>query len=263
MQLPSTSFLGDSKRINFINGCNLALTSYNHTAEFEEKHTHENPSVSLLLKGAYQEDISGSLFKRQPGDLKFVDGGQSHRCYNYSIDTVKINLEFTPEFFATTKLSSKFIGDIAENYLNKITLIKLYHGFIEEQTPITASSQLLLFQLFNQPVINVTAKAAPQWVDRLRTLLHDEWDGNFDLQYLSAVLGVHPVTISKWFPFYFKMTLSEYLRLIKVEKAISLLKNTKSGLSEIAYACGFADQAHFTRTFKAATSFLPKDFRKI
>jgi AraC family transcriptional regulator len=42
-----------------------------------------------------------------------------------------------------------------------------------------------------------------------------------------------------------------------------MLKNTRLSLTEIAYTCGFADQGHFTRTFKAATGFLPKTFRKI
>jgi AraC family transcriptional regulator len=178
-------------------------------------------------------------------------------------NTVKINLEFTPVFFSGTGLSSAAVGYISRGYLNKLTLIKLYRESWEEKMPVSASSQLLLLQLFNKLAVNSTVKTKPMWVEKLKELLHDEWHSNFDLSYLSVVLGVHPVTISKWFPYYFNVTLSEYLRLIKLDKAIFMLKNTRLSLTEIAYTCGFADQGHFTRTFKAATGFLPKTFRKI
>jgi len=217
----------------------------------------------LLLNGNYQEEIAGQQHRRQPGDFKLVEGGQSHRCYNYLANTVKINLEFTPVFFSGTGLSSAAVGYISRGYLNKLTLIKLYRESWEEKMPVSASSQLLLLQLFNKLAVNSTVKTKPMWVEKLKELLHDEWHSNFDLSYLSVVLGVHPVTISKWFPYYFNVTLSEYLRLIKLDKAIFMLKNTRLSLTEIAYTCGFADQGHFTRTFKAATGFLPKTFRKI
>lgn len=217
----------------------------------------------MLLNGNYQEEIAGQQHRRQPGDFKLVEGGQSHRCYNYLANTVKINLEFTPVFFSGTGLSSAAVGYISRGYLNKLTLIKLYRESWEEKMPVSASSQLLLLQLFNKLAVNSTVKTKPMWVEKLKELLHDEWHSNFDLSYLSVVLGVHPVTISKWFPYYFNVTLSEYLRLIKLDKAIFMLKNTRLSLTEIAYTCGFADQGHFTRTFKAATGFLPKTFRKI
>ena len=249
--------------MSHITGCNLALTNYNQKVEFTEPHTHEYPSISLLLNGTHHEDLAGQRYRRQPGDFKLVEGGQSHRCYNYLANTVKINLEFTPAFFGSTGLSSGHFGDISGRYSNKLTLIKLYHELCKEEMPVAASAQLLLLQLFNKPVVNPALRMMPPWVVQIKELLHDQQHTNFDLNYLSGVLGVHPVTISKWFPHYFNVTLSEYLRFIKVERATFMLKNTRLSLTEIAYTCGFADQGHFTRSFKATTGFLPKTFRKI
>ncbi|CAN5232821.1 N/A [soil metagenome] len=263
MQPLHIPFLGNNKSLGQISGCNLALTNYDQKAELTEKHTHEYPSISLLLNGTYHEELAGQRHRRQSGDFKLVEGGQSHRCYNYSANTVKINLEFTPAFFGSTGLSSGCIGDILGSYSNKLTLIKLYSGLCEEEMPVTASVQILLLQLFNKPIAGSASRTMPPWVVQIKALLHDQQHTNFDLNYLSGVLGVHPVTISKWFPHYFNVTLSEYLRLIKLEKATLMLKNTRLSLTEIAYTCGFADQGHFTRTFKATTGFLPKAFRKI
>jgi AraC family transcriptional regulator len=82
------------------------------------------------------------------------------------------------------------------------------------------------------------------------------------LQRLALETGVHPVTISKHFPRYFNCTLSVYIRKLRVQKAIGMLKANDTTLKGIAYACGFSDQSHFIRCFKTYTGFLPKDFRK-
>ncbi|SDE64419.1 Helix-turn-helix domain-containing protein [Mucilaginibacter pineti] len=53
------------------------------------------------------------------------------------------------------------------------------------------------------------------------------------------------------------------MRKIKIEHSLALLNDGSIPLNEVAYRCGFADHAHFTRTFKAVTGYLPKQFRKI
>ena len=106
-------------------------------------------------------------------------------------------------------------------------------------------------------------KTRPDWVIKVREFLHDNWDKPISLWELSLVAGVHPITISKHFPFYFSCTLGEYLRSLKIEKALGLIKSTRRSLLDIAMECGFADQSHFTRVFKLMTGFLPNDFRKL
>ena len=53
------------------------------------------------------------------------------------------------------------------------------------------------------------------------------------------------------------------MRKLKVEKALTLIKNTSSDLTEVALTCGFADQSHFIRTFKQVIGFLPRQFQKL
>ena len=97
----------------------------------------------------------------------------------------------------------------------------------------------------------------------MKEVIHDRWDEKLTLKELSAAAGVHPVTISKNFPKHFSCSLGEYMRRVKVEKSVRLIRQKHATLTEIALRCGFADQSHFIRTFKAATGFLPKEFRKL
>jgi transcriptional regulator GlxA family with amidase domain len=41
------------------------------------------------------------------------------------------------------------------------------------------------------------------------------------------------------------------------------LKNTARSMADIAAECGFYDQSHFTRTFKAAEGVPPLQFRGV
>jgi hypothetical protein len=48
----------------------------------------------------------------------------------------------------------------------------------------------------------------------------------------------------------------------RIEKAKQLLTDTTLSLAEIAMACGFADQSHFTRVFSRTTHASPGAWRR-
>jgi len=49
----------------------------------------------------------------------------------------------------------------------------------------------------------------------------------------------------------------------RVERAKELLSNSQLALSDIALACGFADQSHFTRIFSATVRLSPGHWRRV
>lgn len=53
-----------------------------------------------------------------------------------------------------------------------------------------------------------------------------------------------------------------YLLGKRVEQARALLRDPSSSIVEIALACGFASQAHFSVTFKRHTGYTPGEYRK-
>ena len=260
------SFLGNNRLVKPVNDTVMALTSYGANAGFEEWHSHENDSISLLLSGTHMEYIQGKKIKRIPGDLKFIPAGVMHRCENYNPGTQKINLDLNGQALQKLTVNDEKLSRLSSQSLPaKFTLLKLYHELTDNSSHATSSAELLLYELFNpaSPAKIKTGKQAPLWIERLKELLNDEWDKPFHLDDLSARLGIHPVTISRYFPLYFSATLGGYMQQIKINKALVMIKGTAMPLTEIAYACGFADQAHFTRTFKTITGYLPKEFRKV
>jgi AraC family transcriptional regulator len=263
---PIPTFLGDTRQSRQLNGCNIALTGYTGNAAFEEWHAHENSGISFLLHGTHQEDLLGKTFKRLPGDLKFIPAGERHRCTHYTAGTRKINIDFDQNFINRAGITEEQLLAIIPGHRNtKFTLLKLYGELNDRPASGNASAELLLYTLLNPEKAPAThmGKILPEWAERLKQLLHDEWDKPFHLDDLGARLGVHPVTISRYFPIFFASTLGVYMNQIKIDKALGLIKHAQLPLTAIAYRCGFADQAHFTRTFKTVTGCLPKTFRNL
>jgi AraC-like DNA-binding protein len=52
-----------------------------------------------------------------------------------------------------------------------------------------------------------------------------------------------------------------YISRLKVERAMSLMREGDTRLGEIALVAGFADQAHFSNTFRRATGTTPSQWR--
>ncbi|WP_162902974.1 helix-turn-helix domain-containing protein [Taibaiella koreensis] len=263
-KIPSKTFLGNTSVSKAIGGGLVALTEYADDKIFEEWHSHENASISFLINGIHKEDLLGKHYKRVPGDIKFIPAGEMHRCNDYAAGTKKINLDLKRSLLQAMELTEDMLLErLLQNRKTKFTLLKLYHEIHNRVDYGQASLQLLLYELFHPMNADRKNSRLPGWTLRLKEILNDEWDTPFELHDLALKAGVHPVTISRYFPQYFSATLSSYLKSIRIEKSINLIKASSLSLTEIAYACGFADQAHFTRSFKSCTGFLPKDFRKI
>ena len=59
-----------------------------------------------------------------------------------------------------------------------------------------------------------------------------------------------------------KRTPGEYQQHLQIRAACELLGKPEWPLAEIAAECGFADQSHFTRTFRRMAATTPLRFRQ-
>jgi AraC-like DNA-binding protein len=109
------------------------------------------------------------------------------------------------------------------------------------------------------------AKKVPAWAKELKEIIQDQIDTNLtlSLREISQSLNVHPAYLSREFSKYFNdLTFGDYIRKLRIEKATTLLNDSKYSLAEIAYLTGFSDQSHFTRIFKKYTGKSPAAYKK-
>jgi YesN/AraC family two-component response regulator len=123
----------------------------------------------------------------------------------------------------------------------------------------------LLLQVYHQYLKQEKGKKTPAWADTLKEMIQDQLDTHMSLslQQASKELEVNPAYLSREFSKYFdNLSFGDYMRKMRIEKAISLMETTNYSLTEIAYLTGFSDQSHFNRIFKKQTGQNPSLFKK-
>ena len=108
-------------------------------------------------------------------------------------------------------------------------------------------------------------KKTPAWAKELKEMIQDQIDTKFTFNFkkISSDLALNPSYLSRSFSKHFdNLSFGEYIRKIRIEKAISLIQTSQYSLTEIAYLTGFSDQSHFTRIFKKHTGKNPSVYRK-
>ncbi|MDB5247984.1 MAG: hypothetical protein JWQ40_2378 [Segetibacter sp.] len=122
----------------------------------------------------------------------------------------------------------------------------------------------LFIDVFNKFINEKAAKKkTPGWVKELKEIIQDQIDTNLSLTDISKSLDIHPSYLSREFSKHFNnLSFGDYLRKLRIEKAIELMKANEYSLTEIAYLTGFSDQSHFTRIFKQHTGKNPSAYKK-
>lgn len=263
MELEKAKYLGTNTNSYDADGILISETAY-HKKVFEGWHSHEHHHITFIIEGGNQEQRKDQDREVRPGEVLMYHSGEVHRNRNTQHPSRNINFEIENHFLNRYGLDFSSLyqeGQQAPGF--KAGLLKIYRECCINDVHTRSSIHALLLGLFSIAQTPKKENHLPLWVNRLQQLLHDTWDDTPTLTQLAAILQVHPVTISKYFPVYFSCTLGEYIRRVKVEKAVSYIKQPGSSLTDIAYRCGFTDQSHFIKTFRTATGFLPGEYKKM
>lgn len=260
--MPNSVLSGEVTNNHKFDGLTVGTTFYRNVPVNNTPHFHENPTVCFLLQGGGVEKRKTGGYERSANDARFYYAEEPHQSDIRVFPSRCINLEFENDFLDRYGISENIINDaVGDNFEVKFAMLKMYREFLTNDLLAKPSIEMLLLGMLGRRTAVRPKK--PIWIDTLRDILNDRWTENLTLEDLSFLLGVHPVTISKYFTRHFTCTLGEYVRKIKIEKSLSLIKGSKLSLTEISQVCGFADQSHFTRIFKKQTGFLPKDFKRL
>lgn len=265
LALQKGEFLGAVSHWHQTNGVTLSVTSYEpQDQQANQLHYHEHPNLYFILAGGSIEKRKAAQTTHQAGSLLFYPAGEPHQNIRQGLSAKSINLEVEFSFLQRYELTESMVEQLAgHSSESKFRILSMYRELVSADSLASVSLDFLLLALLGYCAELKTYDRWPTWVKTVHALIHDRWNETLTLQELSLAAGVNPITISKHFGHYFASTYGEYVRKLKTEKALTLIKNTQLPLTEIAHVCGFADQSHFIRSFKKYIGFLPGQFRKL
>jgi len=104
---------------------------------------------------------------------------------------------------------------------------------------------------------------APWQERRAKEIIEANLDGQVPLTQLARECGLSTGHFSRAFKDTMGVPPHQWLLRRRIENAMRLLRNQHLSLPEVALACGFSDQSHFTRVFTKLSGTSPGAWRRL
>lgn len=264
-------------------------------------HRHEMIQINYVAKGQLFHQINSSTFPVVKGDVFIIPPYIPHRLIKDGEKAFEIiELEFEPAFLFGTPADSNMKIDDFKSLFNfaYIEPFLVSEGEVKPRLNLTGKAQLntekllaeieeeytlqgdsyilaikaLLLQLlvllgrsFGSSMANNEKQLFIRHQDALQESLKYIENHSTEALTIEQVARVALLSPS-YFSYLFKTmtgkTFIEHLTLIRLEKAMELLRNTDEFVLEICLDVGFKNVNHFNRTFKSFTGMTPLQYRK-
>ena len=261
---PQTGHFGTSSPIHQVSGLRLAERAY--PAHFRTPiHSHPDAYFCLILDGTSNQTYGSKSRVREPLTTTFYPphelqseffGSASSRIFNVEMDARWLG--HFREYSVIGEESKDFRGGPVAWLMSR-----LYHEFHR----MDHASGLVIEGLTLEIIAEASRQfAAPgnrtlRWLEQARDILHEQFVDRLTLACIAKMVGVHPVYLASAFRKKYNCTIGDYRQRLRIEFACRELSGSHSSLAEIALAAGFANQAHFSRTFKRLTGTTPARYR--
>lgn len=113
-----------------------------------------------------------------------------------------------------------------------------------------------------QAPAHVRGGLAPWQVRKVASFIETNLDGPIRSVNLASIVRLTPCHFSRAFRNSFGDSPIEYVIRRRIERAKGLMLSTDASLSEIAFTCGFADQAYLCRLFRRIVGESPGSWRR-
>ncbi len=85
-------------------------------------------------------------------------------------------------------------------------------------------------------------------------------DPNLCADYIGETFSYNPKYLSTAFKKYFKVGMNEYLTILRINHACALMERRYTGVSDVAFLCGFKDPMYFSKVFKSKMGVSPREY---
>jgi len=266
LKLSAGQFYGTTSQVLSAHGFRFTEKAYSSRATLPT-HAHELSHFCFVLAGSYQEHIAGKRFDRGPAALVYyppdVSHGEEHltRGRHFLVEIDFKPLEKVRDYGAHL-CDPVLVG----NYSSLWLAARMYREFSERDGFSTLALESLTTELLiaaSRQYTREPERKAPPWLASVKDFLRDNFSEPPALDELAGAAGVHPTHLTRVFRQFEHCTVGDYVREARIDYARRRMLGTKEPLVEIALAAGFADQTHFTRSFKRVTGMTPTEFRRI
>ena len=230
-------------------------------------HEHTAPFFTYVLRGSFLDCIGKESRTCVAGSVVFHAPNEGHANIVGDTGTASLNVEITPETWSElTEERSKARGVVGRVLSGDFEWFAL-HVWREFHRD-DAGSRLALEEAVTALCWRLRNETWPHRYlsSRKLTACMEYLSGNLEsvprLSEAARFVGVHPMHLARLFRERLGYSMGEYVRRSRIAWARDLLQQERYTIGEIGIRVGFADHAHFCRTFLRVTGCTPGWYRR-
>jgi AraC family transcriptional regulator len=241
----------------------FATTSYPPRARLP-LHARPVSYLSLVLAGSYVEHFGTKAIECNALSLRFHPAGEEHahefgptgsECFTFELD------ECWGESVRGLAAAQRSVHVTSAGRVG-LDLIARHRSQDLREGAWAESFAADLLALCEAQLGFEHATASSRSIRRAIEVIEDELGDNLSLGRIAQAVGLHPTHFARSFKLVTGLTVGDYIRKRRRERAEALLtQHPARSIARIAAEAGFADHAHMTRTFKAEIGVAPSRYR--
>jgi AraC family transcriptional regulator len=264
-QLPPGYLYGQSIRSREVAG--FALSERFYPPRFKTpKHSHKRALFCFVMQGDYTERYGGNTRECKSSTLLFHPPDELHAEHFHDGGGHSFIVEIEPAWLERIR-QQRGLPEAAAGFqggMIELLARRLYQEFINIDEVSDLIIEGLMLEIMGEASRRrslTSEKSVPSWLEQTKDLLHSDFAKPLRLGDVAHVVGVHPVHLAQTFHKFYRCTVGDYVRRLRIEYACHELASSRTPIVDIALAAGFCDQSHFTRTFKRLTGLVPSQYR--
>ena len=249
-------------------------------AEFELNFTEHAAGVRRVVGDSAEVIGDCDLVLITGKELEHV--WEQHECTSKEIR--EITIQFSPDLFFKNFINKNQFDSIRRmleraqcglcfpmqaimkvyNWLDKLASEE--QGFYAVIKFLTILYELSLYEntrtLSTSSFAKIGINSDSRRVQKVQNYIDRNYHEEIRLGQLADLVGMTPVSFSRFFKLRTGKNLSEYIIDIRLGHAARLLVDSTMSIAEICFECGFNNLSNFNRLFRKKKSCAPKDFRE-
>jgi AraC-like DNA-binding protein len=222
----------------------------------QPRHTHDYCTVTVVVEGQLEEETEQGHHQGFASSVVLKGPMIEHddRISGFGARTRAIR-------FAPESRFGRCVAERAWTWFEVPAVVRaglaLQRATANDEIEIAAAALIEAVVSAAQP-----SAAPPAWLASMREILDTRFGESLRFEQLARDFGLHPVYASRAFRRFTGLSMTDYVRAVRLTNARRHLAATRRGIAAIAAESGFADAAHFSRTFSALLGVTPKVYRR-
>lgn len=236
----------------------IGYNDFNHTKPLKVFRKQLFCTFHVVLEGSGRLDIGGKSYKLSAGNVFYVPSEVSFRYYPVEGDEWKylwfvFKNKTAVEEIEKSGFSAFSPVDTLDDFENKKEqCVRLIKNAERNNKAIFACQAAFLYLLsdFAKGDINYGLDGK-YYVKRADDYIRNNcFDTEFKISHVSEFIHLSTEYFSRLFKKERGITLVEYVKELRMERAVELLSDTEYSVKQISIRCGYEDYSHFCREFK-------------